>query len=117
MLLTLPWPPTVNTYWRNVAGRTLISRRGREYREQVGWHVRAAKTAPWPDSARLCVDIEARAPDRRKRDIDNLNKAILDSLTAAGVWADDSQVDDLRIWRGPVGEGVVVVRVQRAAKT
>jgi crossover junction endodeoxyribonuclease RusA len=33
--LTLPWPPTVNTYWRNFNGRVLISAKGREYRKAV----------------------------------------------------------------------------------
>lgn len=113
--LTLPYPPTVNTYWRNVSGRTLISRKGREYREAVGWAVRAAKAAPWPESARLCVAIEAQAPDKRRRDLDNLPKSVLDALTDAGVWADDSQIDDLRIWRGPVGAGQIVVTIREAA--
>lgn len=112
--LTLPWPPTVNHYWRNLSGRTLISRQGRAYREQVGWAVRAAKTAPWPESARLCVAIEAQAPDKRRRDLDNLPKSVLDALTDAGVWADDSQIDDLRIWRGPVGAGQIVVTIREA---
>ena len=34
--ITLPWPPSVNTYWRNFDGRMIISARGREYRETVG---------------------------------------------------------------------------------
>ncbi len=114
MTLTLPWPPTVNHYWRNVSGRTLISRKGREYREAVGWAVRAAKASPWPESARLCVAIEAQAPDKRRRDLDNLPKSVLDALTDAGVWADDSQIDDLRIWRGPVGAGQIVVTIREA---
>ena len=30
--LELPYPPSVNTYWRSVAGRVLISKAGRMYR-------------------------------------------------------------------------------------
>ena len=44
--ITLPWPPTVNTYWRNFNGRTIISAKGREYRKAVADQVliqRAAK--------------------------------------------------------------------------
>ena len=33
--LTLPWPPSTNTYYRNIAGKTLISAKGREYRAAV----------------------------------------------------------------------------------
>jgi Holliday junction resolvase RusA-like endonuclease len=32
---TLPWPPSVNTNWRTVNGRMIISAKGREYREEV----------------------------------------------------------------------------------
>ena len=38
-------------------------------------------------------------PDRRVRDLDNLNKAILDSLTHSNVIEDDKYIDDLRIVR------------------
>ena len=114
MTITLPWPPTVNHYWRNVSGRTLISSQGRLYREQVRWAVSVAKAALWPESARLCVAIEAQPPDKRRRDLDNLPKGVLDALTDAGVWADDSQIDDLRIWRGPVGAGQIVVTIREA---
>ena len=48
--LTLPWPPSVNGYWRHpttgkLAGRHLISEAGRAYREAVGWQVAAASMA------------------------------------------------------------------------
>ncbi|NBW22487.1 MAG: RusA family crossover junction endodeoxyribonuclease, partial [Caulobacteraceae bacterium] len=36
------------------------------------------------------VVIEAFPPDRRKRDLDNILKSLLDALTHAGVWEDDS---------------------------
>ena len=38
-------------------------------------------------------------PDRRRRDIDNLPKAVLDSLEFAGVFENDSQVDRLLVLR------------------
>lgn len=104
--LNLPWPPSTNTYWRHptrgpLAGRHLISEKGRAYRTDVLAHVlqaRAAKNL----SGSLSVSIEAYPPDRRKRDLDNLLKSLLDSLTHAGVILDDSCIDKLSIERGPV---------------
>ena len=49
---------------------------------------------------RLYVTITAYQPDNRRRDLDNLPKAILDALQHAGVYEDDSQIDELRIGRG-----------------
>jgi len=103
----LPWPPSVNTYWRSVvikrAVRVLISQAGRNYRkaaiEAIG-----RREAP-PLSSRLSVRINAMPPDRRKRDLDNIPKAVLDALTHAGVWEDDSQIDQLLVTRGDVTKG------------
>ena len=63
-------------------------------------------------AGRLRVTITLNPPDKRRRDIDNFAKAIFDALTHAQVWLDDSQVDDLRIIRGPVmryGEAIVEI--------
>lgn len=54
---------------------------------------------------RLALHIVAFPPDRRKRDLDNLPKGVLDTLTKAETWIDDSQIDDLRITRGHVVKG------------
>lgn len=108
--LTLPWPPTVNTYYRNVQGKTLISAAGRTYRAAVADQVllqRGAKQL----SGRLEVSIVAHVPDRRRRDLDNLLKATLDSLTNAGVWLDDEQIDCLSIKRGPIG-GMLYIAIK-----
>lgn len=107
--LTLPWPPTVNTYYRNVKGRTLISEAGRAYRRAVADQVFIQGGARCL-SGRLHVSIVAHVPDRRRRDIDNTLKATLDSLTHAGVWLDDEQIDKLTIERGPIG-GMLKVTV------
>lgn len=115
IVLTLPWPPSVNTYWRHpnkgpLAGRSLISEEGRNYRRAVEQQMvllRAARVG----QDRVRVDIEARMPDRRRRDLDNLPKALFDALTHAGFWADDEQVDDYRVWRSPRMGGEVVLTV------
>jgi len=48
---------------------------------------------------RLMVSIELTMPDKRKRDIDNHIKAILDALQHSGVFKDDEQIDLLRVRR------------------
>ena len=80
--VTLPWPPSVNSYWRSFNGRAILSEKGRQYREAVADQVliqRAAKHFEKP----LRVEIEAFRPDRRRRDLDNLLKAVLDGLAQA----------------------------------
>jgi crossover junction endodeoxyribonuclease RusA len=58
------------------------------------------------------VEIQAFRPDRRRRDLDNLLKAILDSLTHAGVMQDDALIEDLRIyWADDVG-GMVKIKIE-----
>ena len=111
--LTLPWPPSLNRYYRHVAirgqPRTLISADGREYRERVKRVVGPVATL----RGRLAVCVLACPPDRRARDLDGMHKALLDALTHAGVWADDSQIDALVTLRGErVQGGSVVVRIE-----
>ena len=103
MRLTLPWPPSANTYYRHVsrgplAGRTLLSEAGRAYRKSVDAVVaqaRARKALAVP----LEVRIAAFPPDRRKRDLDNLLKSVLDCLEASGVIENDNLIESLSIYR------------------
>jgi len=109
--ITLPWPPTVNTYWRNFNGRTIISAKGREYRVAVADQVLIQRAAKHVDYA-VKVEIKAYRPDRRRRDLDNILKALLDALTHAGVMEDDALIEDLRVyWADEVG-GMVKVRIE-----
>lgn len=61
---------------------------------------------------RLAVDIELYPPDRRKIDIDNRIKALLDVMEHAGVYEDDSQIDKLTVVRRAIEKhGAVVVKI------
>jgi len=94
--ITLPWPPSVNRYWRSFKGRVLISADGRAYREvAVAIAVGKARFG----SSKVRVRIEAWLPDNRRRDVDNLLKAPLDALCHAGIYDDDSQIVELSIRR------------------
>lgn len=114
MKLTLPFPPSVNHYWRHIskgklAGRVLISEEGRKYRDAVtDLAVEGRYTSLTGD---LVVEIEVFMPDRRRRDLDNLPKAIFDALTHAGVWQDDSQIVDFRVFKNSIIGGMVKVTI------
>jgi crossover junction endodeoxyribonuclease RusA len=65
----------------------------------------------------LAVTLRVHAPDRRARDLDNLPKALLDAITHAGLWEDDSLIDELHIYRcGPIKGGCVVVQIDYSAR-
>jgi crossover junction endodeoxyribonuclease RusA len=98
MTLELPWPPALNRYYRNLNGRTLISQAGRDYR--INAYLAVCDQAPGHVGGRVRVDITAHQPDRRRRDLDGMLKAVLDALTHTNVIDDDSCIDDLRIKRG-----------------
>ena len=113
----LPWPPSVNTYWRNITvngrGRTVISVAGRKYKREVSIRFHLATKM----MGRLAVEIDAFPPDHRARDLDNLLKSLFDACTAAGVWGDDSQIDQITVKRGNVVEnGFVVLYVREIQK-
>ena len=112
MRFTLPYPPSANRYYRNVGRRTLISREGRAYREKVRTILPAGLTAPLAGPVAVYVDVFP--PDRRRRDLDNTQKALLDALQHGGAYEDDSQIALLHIERRDVvKDGKVVVRIER----
>ncbi|EPK6501878.1 RusA family crossover junction endodeoxyribonuclease [Klebsiella aerogenes] len=100
----LPYPPSVNSYWRRGNGRTYINQKGREYRQAVR-ELLESKGLDINTAARLNLRIVAYMPDRRRRDIDNILKAVLDSLEHGGLMQDDAQIDVLKVVRGCVVPG------------
>lgn len=109
--LTLPFPPSVNTYWRTFNGRMLISKKGREYRKAVADEIILQKGNKHL-KGKIKMTIEAWRPDNRKRDLDNLLKAPLDALTHAGVYEDDQLIVDLRIFWAEDQAGKLKVKIE-----
>ncbi|MBP2197200.1 RusA family crossover junction endodeoxyribonuclease [Pantoea cypripedii] len=106
MKLTLPFPPTVNTYWRNTRKGVLISAFGRSFRSESIVSVwKQLKRKPKPITTDVQVNVILFPPSSIRRDLDNYQKALFDSLTHAGVWLDDSQIKRIIIEWGPVIKG------------
>lgn len=115
--LTLPWPPSVNKLYAVVNGRKVLSAKGRDYTAEVVRSV-ARQTPLTFGRTRIAYTATAFPPDNRRRDLSNLVKVVEDALTKAGIWDDDSQVDDFRWIRGgPAKGGSVFVEIRSAMES
>ena len=86
-------PPSVNTYWRRGQSSTYLSKKGREFKDNVRAFLLENKLDK-KLNGRLKVEILISFKGYRKRDVDNYNKAILDSFNDI-VWLDDEQIFEL----------------------
>lgn len=111
--IIIPFPPSNNAYWRHPGnGVHLISAKGVIYRNLVWYIVKRDRKGVPPLAGPLDVKLVACRPNKRVRDLDNLPKAALDSLTKAGLWKDDSQIQKLSIeWGEDVKGGELRVYV------
>ena len=107
MIIELPYPPTINTYYRraSIKGRNWlnprqvihISNEGMAYRTNViklCFLMGCSQGNP-RFTGQVSLHVDIFPPDRRKRDIDNLFKPLLDALQHGGVFKDDAQVTEL----------------------
>ena len=105
IILYLPWPPTINDYYgTNSYGARFIKQKARKFREAC----EKALHEQYPHAIladRLLVEVVEFPPDRRKRDLDNYMKGLLDGCTVGKLWIDDSIIDQLFIYRGEVVKG------------
>lgn len=112
--LTLPFPPSVNHYWRRHGHTVFIAKAGKDFRMNVLAAVLQQIGKPKALTGRLSMSLTLRRGDRRSFDVDNYSKATLDALAHAGLFENDSQVDRLTIERGELDKpkGSMVVRIQ-----
>ena len=94
-----------------------ITKAGREFKAAVADYVVEYKVPKLGDS-KLKITMVLFPRDKRKIDIDNRIKAVLDALEDAGVFNNDFQVDHLEIIRGePVKNGGIRVLIETIDKT
>lgn len=103
--MKLPFPPSLNHYWRKDRGGMHISEDGKKYIARVqqlallngrGDTEYSLKVLRQPEpKQKLKVCAVFYCPDNARRDLDNLFKVLFDCMTKAKVWHDDSQVFEL----------------------
>ena len=102
MKFFLPYPPSINNYYgRAKNGRVYIKQAGVAFRRRLKVCVllhgfKHTYTTP------IKIDMIVYPPDNRRRDLDNIEKALFDALTKAEVWADDSLIRERRSRWGDV---------------
>lgn len=86
-MIQLPYPPSINRLYRSINGRSILSKVGRDYYRDV---VPIAEASGINIRGPYVLIIRAHRPDKRRRDIGNLEKIVSDTLAKAGVVEDDS---------------------------
>jgi len=116
--LTLPFPPSMNSLWRSVNGRNVSSKKYRDWQalavvELVGQTGigRGSPHVKGPYNMTATFD----RPDRRRRDLGNLEKAGTDLLVTRGIIADDCNAEQITLrWSGkePVANPKVYIELE-----
>jgi crossover junction endodeoxyribonuclease RusA len=104
----LPYPPSVNNYWHTSGKRRYISPAGKKFTEDVAKNVYEQGYKRFGDKS-LGISVMIHPRSKRRFDLDNTLKAILDALMKAGCYDDDSQFEYIEIARGEARDGGAAV--------
>jgi crossover junction endodeoxyribonuclease RusA len=103
-------PPSVNHYWLTKGKRRFISKRGKEWKHNV-FLIANKKANKKYFNDTIEMDVEISIPDKRRRDIDNFSKAILDSLQGI-CYQDDCQIHRLILTKN-FGKAKTVIKIKK----
>jgi crossover junction endodeoxyribonuclease RusA len=111
VILYLPFPPSVNDYYgsKSIGKKKIvyIKTKGKDYRLDLEQAL-ASQVGYLQREDVLHIEIVVHMPDDRRRDLDNYMKALLDACTHAKLWMDDSQIEQLCIYRGAKARGGLI---------
>lgn len=93
----LPYPPSINHYYIHTARGVKIGDKGHKYRNDAVYLLHKFKGAC--KDKKIAVTINVFPPDKRKRDLDNILKCLLDAMEHANVYENDNNIDMLTVIR------------------
>ncbi len=110
--IALPYPPSVNRYWRHYRGRVVRSKAADEFRNECIARLWTAGVPDQPFRLPCRLEVALHPPDRKRRDIDNVLKATLDVLQLSRLVLDDHEITELEIRRrGRCDGGALLIRL------
>lgn len=98
--VVFPYPPTVNHYWGMKGRIRFLTVKARKFREEVINAVKFYKLDNNYDGP-IGIYMWTTAPDKRKRDIDNVIKPMLDALEHADVYTNDCNIEQIHRFKLP----------------
>lgn len=100
---SLPYPSglSVNRYLVRATRQIYLNPKVKQYYREVYWLIHTYKIPSFEDRD-IEVSIEIYPPTRRRMDVDNCLKVVLDALQNCGMYNNDNQIRKLTIERREV---------------
>jgi crossover junction endodeoxyribonuclease RusA len=111
--LDIAYPPSANRLWRQARGKTILSAEYDAWMKAAHWQVLAQR--PGKISGPYKLTLQLTRPDRRARDLGNLEKAVSDLLESVGVIPNDHLAREIHLyWTGdePIKGGACRVTIE-----
>lgn len=103
MEFSVDYPPSVNNYWRRSQhGGMHLTKEARSYKQTVKGQLKAAKVGKL--TGKIKGVFKVYPPDNRRRDLDNVMKALLDAMEGIA-FDDDYQLHVMVIERAQALKG------------
>ena len=117
----LPYPPSSNRIWRHAGGRVYLPATIRKYWWEIKTRWLEIETRPLTGNLAIDVMLLPRLTvkgqeTKRRLDLDNCLKTLIDGCQAAGVFHNDRQIVEIHAEIGPARRGggaLVTVRERR----
>jgi len=119
--LTLPISPSINNYFGTHCKFTYpsiyIKTKGKEYRKTINTYI-TKNNLKLRANIPLSLKITIHPARNNKWDLDNRLKSLLDALTHAEVWEDDSLIHKMTIEKAPkVKDGQIIIEISKYEAT
>ena len=97
-IFLLPYPPSVNSLWRHTGKRTYRTNKYTSWAAEAAEYLSGQDIPSKPIAHPVKIEMAVGRPDRRRRDIDNLVKSVLDIICQNNILEDDHWVHDLNVY-------------------